>query len=322
MAKKHITSVELQAQLNLKMVERLRASERRYRELVQNLKQVVFQLDLNGRLTFLNPAWESVTGIKIDDAVNQPLSQFIRELDRDDFNTLVQQLYEGSRQAFNFESDLTVDTRLIPVEMTLTPQIEINSIIGIVGTIIDVTLHKDILRELHMNKERLFFALQGANDGFWDWNLETDEIYYSLRWKSMLGYREDELMQNNLEVWEHLVHPDDKIITLAHVQKYLTGLTEKFEVEFRMQHKAGHWVNILSRASLACDENGSPLTPKRLVGTHVDVTEHKQTELKLNKQHLALEAAANAIFITDPDGVIEWANQAFLRMSGDRKSVV
>ncbi|MCU7862604.1 MAG: PAS domain S-box protein, partial [Candidatus Thiodiazotropha sp. (ex Lucinoma borealis)] len=316
MAKKHITSVELQAQLNLKMVERLRASERRYRELVQNLKQVVFQLDLNGRLTFLNPAWESVTGIKIDDAVNQPLSQFIRELDRDDFNTLVQQLYEGSRQAFNFESDLTVDTRLIPVEMTLTPQIEINSIIGIVGTIIDVTLHKDILRELHMNKERLFFALQGANDGFWDWNLETDEIYYSLRWKSMLGYREDELMQNNLEVWEHLVHPDDKIITLAHVQKYLTGLTEKFEVEFRMQHKAGHWVNILSRASLACDENGSPLTPKRLVGTHVDVTEHKQTELKLNKQHLALEAAANAIFITDPDGVIEWANQAFLRMSG------
>ncbi|MES9925519.1 MAG: EAL domain-containing protein [Candidatus Thiodiazotropha endolucinida] len=315
--KKQITSDELQAQLNLKLLERLRTSERRYRELVSNLKQIVFQLDRDGRMTFLNLAWENITGTSIDTAVHLPLSHFLPEADRTEFDAIVHQLLIGSGQIFSFESELIGENDIhTPVEMTLTPQLEISDVTGIVGTIIDVTEHKDMLRELSLNRERLFFALQGANDGYWDWNLETDEVYYSPRWKSMLGYRDDELQENDLTVWEQLVHPDDRGTTLKQVRRYLDGHIDKFEVEFRMQHKAGHWVNILSRASLACDDNSRPLSPKRLVGTHVDVTERKQIEQKLLKQNLALEATANAIFITDPDGEIEWANQAFLKMSG------
>ncbi|MCG7869019.1 MAG: hypothetical protein B6D70_03580 [gamma proteobacterium symbiont of Stewartia floridana] len=320
---KQITSDELQAQLNLKLLERLRASERRYRELVSNLNQIVFQLDRDGRFVFLNQAWEEITGMPVDSARDQQLSHFLLEADRREFNDLIEQILSNNGQVFSFDSLLIGEgDREIPVEMSLNPQVEINDITGIIGTIIDVTEHKEMLHELNLNRERLFLALQGANDGYWDWNLETDEVYYSPRWKSMLGYRDEELQQNDLSVWANLVDPDEREHTLEQVNQYLSGIIDKFEVEFRMRHKAGHWVNILSRASLACDDNNQPLSPKRLVGTHVDVTERKQTELKMLKQNLALEAAANAIFISDPDGIIEWANQAFLKMTGYRMDEV
>ncbi|MES9862320.1 MAG: PAS domain-containing protein [Candidatus Thiodiazotropha sp. LLP2] len=213
--KKQITNDELQAQLNQKLLERLRVSERRYRELVSNLKQIVFQLDRKGRLSFLNQAWENITGIPIDSALNQPLSHFLPELDRCEFDNIIIQLVTNCGQVFSFESELIgKNSRRIPIEMTLNPQLEISDITGIVGTIIDITDHKEMLRELNLNRERLFFALQGANDGYWDWNLETDEVYYSPRWKSMLGYRDDELQQNDLSVWSRLVHPDEKETTL------------------------------------------------------------------------------------------------------------
>lgn len=99
--KKQITSDELQAQLNLKLLERLRTSERRYRELVSNLKQIVFQLDRDGRLTFLNQAWENITGTSIDTAILLPLSRFLPEADRAEFDTIVHQLLKGSGQIFH-----------------------------------------------------------------------------------------------------------------------------------------------------------------------------------------------------------------------------
>ncbi|HMV12093.1 MAG TPA: PAS domain-containing protein, partial [Nitrosomonas sp.] len=85
-------------------------------------------------------------------------------------------------------------------------------------------------QELYMSEERFSLAMRGANDGLWDWNLETDEIYYSPRWKSMLGY-EAHQFANNLDTWASLVHPDDKAIALAKTQDYLAGRTTSLEIE-------------------------------------------------------------------------------------------
>ncbi|MEW8584860.1 MAG: PAS domain-containing protein, partial [Candidatus Thiodiazotropha sp.] len=75
----------------------------------------------------------------------------------------------------------------------------------------------------------------------WDWNLETDEVYYSPRWKSMLGYEEGELA-HHLDTWASLVHPDDKDRVVKTVQDHLSGNADSFEVEMRMRHKEGHEV--------------------------------------------------------------------------------
>ena len=103
--------------------------------------------------------------------------------------------------------------------------------------------------ELCKSEERFSLAMRGANDGLWDWNLETEEIYYSPRWKSMLGYDEYEL-ENTLGTWANLIHSGDKDKVMEKVQDYIAGRTDSFEVEIRMRHKNGRQVHMLSRAFL------------------------------------------------------------------------
>jgi len=133
--------------------------------------------------------------------------------------------------------------------------------------------------EIQANGERFVLAMQGANDGLWDWNLETDEVYYSPRWKSMLGYEEHEL-ENVLETWANLMHPDDRNRVLRMVDMFLSGEAESFEVEVRMLHKEGHFVYVLARAFSVFTEKDKPI---RLVGTHIDISERKKLE-EFNRQ--------------------------------------
>jgi len=144
-------------------------------------------------------------------------------------------------------------------------------------------------KELSVSEERFSLAMRGANDGLWDWNLETDEAYYSPRWKSMLGYGENEL-ENKLDSWARLVHADDKNSVLKKVQDYLEGRTHAFEVEMRMRHKDGHEVFVLSRAFLVTRESDGK--PVRLVGTHVDITERKKAEAFDSQNNKILEMIA------------------------------
>ncbi|MEW8007913.1 MAG: EAL domain-containing protein [Candidatus Thiodiazotropha endolucinida] len=143
--------------------------------------------------------------------------------------------------------------------------------------------------KLFLSEERLTLALKGANDGLWDWNLETDEVYYSRQWKSMLGYEESELA-HHLNTWAGLVHPDDKDRVLKTVEDHLSGNADSFEVEMRMRHKDGHEVVVLSRAFLV--NRASDGKAMRLVGTHVDITERKKTESYLAKNAEILEMIA------------------------------
>ena len=135
--------------------------------------------------------------------------------------------------------------------------------------------------ELISSEERFALVMRSANDGLWDWNLQTNEVYYSPRWKGMLGYKEHEL-ENKFETWDLLVHNDDKDRALSKVEDYLSDKSEAFEAEIRMRHKDGQHIFIRSRAfKIICPETNKAL---RLIGTHVDITQRKKAEA-FNKRH-------------------------------------
>ncbi|HWP48522.1 MAG TPA: EAL domain-containing protein [Candidatus Limnocylindrales bacterium] len=132
---------------------------------------------------------------------------------------------------------------------------------------------EDALRE---SEERYALAARGANDGLWDWNLKTGEIYYSPRWKSMLGYEENEI-KNSLEEWFSRVHPEDIENLKARIDLHLEGLTP-FENEHRMKHKDGTYRWMLSRGLAVRDAEGKAY---RMAGSQTDITDRKVAEMQL-----------------------------------------
>lgn len=141
---------------------------------------------------------------------------------------------------------------------------------------------------LRKSEERFSLAMKGANDGLWDWDIVSSHVYYSPRWMAMLGYADGDL-HPVIETFHSLVHPDDRARLALLEADYLAGRVDRYETEFRMCHKDGHYVHVLSRAFLVRREtDGKPL---RVVGTHVDVTERERVARELELEKEKAEAA-------------------------------
>ncbi|WP_297323972.1 PAS domain S-box protein [Nitrosomonas sp.] len=186
--------------------------------------------------------------------------------------------------------------------MVLLTRMQSNELDYLQCSVRDITEQKQIESALRRSEERLSYALQAANDGLWDFNLETQTAYYSPRWKAMLGYGPDELAPD-FDTWTMLMHPEDKDRTLMLLDDYLEGFLETYKAEFRMRHKDGHWVYILSRGILARDSQGDPLSPRRIIGTHLDITEQKQNEALLRDS----EKRYRVIFESSHDAKLVWS---------------
>ena len=144
---------------------------------------------------------------------------------------------------------------------------------------------------LRISEERFQLTMVSVNDGIWDWYLDTNKVYFSPQWKLMLGYTDEELV-NEFSTWEQLLHPEDFEAAIAGVQAHLSDPTSTFYLEFRMCHKNGDYRWILSRAKVVSwDEAGQP---RRLVGSHTDISDRKAAEMELQAAKLAADNANQA----------------------------
>lgn len=158
-------------------------------------------------------------------------------------------------------------------------------VIRIVGTHFDLTERKQNELALRESEERLTLAFDGAQEGVWDWNLETGAVVYSRRWKEMLGYAEHDI-EPHVSAWERLLHPDDRAKADEVKQSVMDG-QPAYASEFRLRHRQGHFVHVLSRGLPIRRFPGGPVV--RIVGTHLDLTERKQAEDALRRAHEELE---------------------------------
>src|SRR6516165_2223647 len=154
-------------------------------------------------------------------------------------------------------------------------------------------------KELSKSRERFELAVRGSQDGLWDWDLETNVVYYSPRWKSILGY-EDHEIANGLEEWSQRLHPDECEQVLAANYAHIAGATPHYEYEFRLRHKDGSYRWILSRGVAMRDSQGKAY---RMAGSHSDLTERKRIEAALRQANdrldLAVRGSSVAIWEND-----------------------
>lgn len=142
------------------------------------------------------------------------------------------------------------------------------------GIVRDISYRKKAELALRNSEERFQLAMQGADDGLWDWELVNNTVYYSPRWKSMLGFTESEIADTTKE-WQQRIHPQDVDHAMKELNRHLDGLTEQFHCEYRIKHKNGYYIWVLSRAIATRDKHGKA---NRVVGIHTDITERKQVE--------------------------------------------
>jgi len=155
-------------------------------------------------------------------------------------------------------------------------------------------VQEDILRasnrELSASRERLALVVQGSNDGVWDWDIASSRVYFSPRWKSMLGYEDHEL-ENVFFTWERLIHPEDYERALRTVRDTFGGHQTSYELEHRLRHKDGGYRWVLARGVLLRDARGRPV---RMAGSHVDLTERRQAVELLQAEYAAARVLAEA----------------------------
>jgi two-component system, sensor histidine kinase and response regulator len=167
--------------------------------------------------------------------------------------------------------------------------------------------------ELREARERFEMAVRGSGDGLWDWDLRTNKVYFSPRWKEQIGHADDEIADDYAE-WESRVHPDDLERALSTIRDYLDDPTAAaYELEHRLRHKNRSYRWILARGVALRDATGRPY---RMAGSHTDITPRKEMERRLRDEealyHSLVETLPLNIFRKDLEGRFTFGNSRFL----------
>lgn len=276
-----ITVISESGMKKLKEIEhrkQIQKNEKRYRSILKAAIDGYWLTDTKGRLLEVNDAYCRMSGYNEEELLNMHISEL-------EFVETPEIIAEHMKLVVTKGSDRfetrhrRKDGSVFDVEVSIQFPPEDGG--QCVCFLRDITDRKRAEKALKESEERYNLAMDASRDGVYEWDLETREIYYSPGWKRMLGYEPDEL-PDDFSVWEKLTRPEDVEKSWQIMNEVAEGKRERFEVEFQMRHKDGHWIHILSRSNIYKDGNGKPV---RVVGTHVDITDsiYQRERLRLSE---------------------------------------
>lgn len=265
-------------------------TERQKAEAALNMQSAAFEsfdlpiiiTDITGKIQWANSSFFRLTGYTKSETLGKTEGELSKSgfQDKEFYRNLWSTILAGnvwSGEIINRRKDGS----LYPQELTITPVYDHNhEISNFIAIKIDITERKAIEVELRSSEERWHFALEGSGDGVWDWNIQTNQVYFSTQWKLMLGYNDTEI-ENKFEEWEKRVFPEDLALWQQDLNKHLNGETDVFINEHRLLCKDGTFKWILDRGKVV--ERGLDQKALRIIGTHTDITNRKLLEEQLKK---------------------------------------
>lgn len=169
---------------------------------------------------------------------------------------------------------------------------------------------------LYKSEERFALVIKATEQGIWDWNVETGDVFYSEQWKNQIGYKNHEL-KNEFNTWIEHLHPEDKERCQNEVNNYLKEPTEHFIIEFRFRHKDGSYRWIHNKASSLKNKEGKII---RMFGIHTDFTEQKLAEMQLKESQIQYWNLSNSgvalLWTSGKDKLCNYFNDTWLRFTG------
>lgn len=306
------------------------ASEERLRIITESMAEAVFLTDLELTPIYISPAAYKQRGYNASELMEIP---FNKQLSADSTNLLHSTIADISKrtQEQSAEIQLTTpievqmyhkDGSLEWYELTVTLLMNVDGHpkqLLFVGR--NISERKEMQEALRASEERWHYALEGSGDGVWDWHIQSGQVYFSHRWKEMLGYQDDEII-HVLDSWKNLVHPDDLNKVLEVVQGHLDGKTDSYRTEHRMLCKDGRYIWILDRGKIiSYNDHGTPI---RMVGTHTDLSEQKNLLFALEQSEqqfrLLAEKSSDMIARINVSGELLYISPACERITGYQPS--
>lgn len=238
-------------------------------ELIEAIPSIVFHKDIKGVYRGCNRAFCEMVGKPREEIIGHTVFEVFGDTDlsrtyyRQDKALMEQggtQIYES--QVRNVDGS---SRDVIFNKATYTDSI--GNTAGLVGVASDITERKKtelLLRE----------AVRAGNVGLWDWDLRTNEVYYSPEWKRQIGYEDDEI-EGSFEEWQSRVHPEDLQTTMDQIHAAISEKSQGYFVEFRFRHRDGSYRWILAQSSVYCNAQNEPI---RVLGSHIDITDRKKVE--------------------------------------------
>lgn len=277
----------------------------------------------DGYFKQLNLEFEKILGYSQTQLLAEPFLNFVHPEDQKATIAIIEQLKTGL-PVVNFENRYRCqDGSYKWLSWKSIPLIEEGLIYATARDVTEIKRGEVALKE---SEERWQLALRGNNDGIWDWNLETNQVFFSSRWKEMLGFTDSEI-SNHLDEWVDRVHPDDFLHAIQAINDHLDRKTLFYINEHRLLCKDGTYKWILDRGQALWNQQGEPI---RMVGSHTDITERKQAEVLLKERQTSLaqqeellrkvlNAIPVGVWITDKEGKILQANPAAYQIWGVKK---
>jgi diguanylate cyclase (GGDEF)-like protein/PAS domain S-box-containing protein len=308
----------------------LLAAQQKYRDIFENATEGIYQSSPQGRFLSANPALARLYGFSspaelIDHVHDIDRQLYVDPARREEFL----QLLNRQGQFTRFETRVwRRDGSVIWVsESCRCVTDSTGQLLYYEGTIYDITDSRAGQEALRESEERYALAMRGANDGLFDWNLKTGQIFYSDRWRQMLGVSSQNSVATPQE-WFSRVHPDDLSPLQSAITAHWDGSKPHFQIEHRMRHAEGQWLWMLSRGIAIRHPNGKAT---RMAGSMTDITQRKEVEQQLLRDafHDTLTGLPNrALFIDRLDRAVvrchrrgDWP-YAILFMDLDRFKVV
>ncbi|HTY50838.1 MAG TPA: diguanylate cyclase, partial [Steroidobacteraceae bacterium] len=196
--------------------------------------------------------------------------------------------------------------------------VNLQLLMKLVGTCMGTGLTQlRLAQRLAKLEERNQLTQAAANDGVWDFDLENNEVYFSPRWKAMLGYADEDMHES--PDWRALVHPEDMVRVQDAIRDHVAGKLPIFESVHRMRHRNGEWRWVISRAQARVDEHGRLL---RLVGVELDITERRLYEEALFREkesaQITLQSIGDGVITTNADSTVDYINPVAEELTGWR----
>lgn len=253
------------------------AAELRLRSLIDNVLDVILVVDHLGVIGFQSPSTQQVLGYAHESLVGRKLASYIHPDDNRAIAQVLQHPASGPEKIQKAELRFLHGNGAWHILECAAKSFIEEGLPRIVINARDITDRRLAEKQLRESRERYELAVAATNDGLWDWSLERGEVYYSTRWKRMLGLRDDEV-GNSEDDWFRLIHPAEMEAVRSDFYRHIEGHTPQFRSEHRVRHADGTYRYMVSRGLAVRDSGGKAL---RIVVAQSDITDQKITQEQL-----------------------------------------